>query len=133
MIGSLDKAEDPVMVYPLGEDRDEALSGLDALQKQTADIITDVQALSHELHFPDLTALYAAVGEGHASARHVIQRLTALLGVVDLADVYSLSNILPASAPDKARGEDYFMDLASDELRELSGPSNATRSFSPFG
>jgi len=37
-------------------------------------------ALSHELHYPDLTALYAAVGEGHASARHVIQRLTALLG-----------------------------------------------------
>ena len=37
-------------------------------------------ALGHELRFPDLAALYAAVGEGHASARHVIQRLAALLG-----------------------------------------------------
>jgi len=40
-------------------------------------------ALSHELHFPDLSGLYAAVGEGHASARHVVQRLVALLGGVE--------------------------------------------------
>jgi GTP pyrophosphokinase len=37
-------------------------------------------ALARELHFPDLSGLYAAVGEGHASARHVVQRLVALLG-----------------------------------------------------
>jgi GTP diphosphokinase / guanosine-3',5'-bis(diphosphate) 3'-diphosphatase len=43
-------------------------------------------ALSHELHFPDLSGLYAAVGEGHASARHVVQRLTALLGGVEQAE-----------------------------------------------
>ena len=35
----------------------EALSCLDALQKQTAEIITDVQALSHELHPPRLLHL----------------------------------------------------------------------------
>jgi signal transduction histidine kinase len=35
----------------------EALSGLDALQKQTAEIITDVQALSHDLHPPRLLHL----------------------------------------------------------------------------
>ena len=37
-------------------------------------------AVSRELHYPDVSALYAAVGEHHASARHVVQRLVALLG-----------------------------------------------------
>ena len=32
---------------------------------------------------PDVSALYAAVGEGHVSARHVVQRLVALLGGVE--------------------------------------------------
>ena len=39
------------------ESSGEALSCLDALQKQTAEIITDVQALSHELHPPRLLHL----------------------------------------------------------------------------
>jgi GTP pyrophosphokinase len=43
-------------------------------------------ALSRELHFPDLSGLYAAVGEGHLSARHVVQRLVALLGGVEQAE-----------------------------------------------
>ncbi|MHA6794898.1 RelA/SpoT family protein [Pseudonocardia bannensis] len=43
-------------------------------------------ALARELHFPDLSGLYAAVGEGHASARHVVQRLVALLGGVEDAE-----------------------------------------------
>ncbi len=43
-------------------------------------------ALSHELHYPDLSGLYAAVGENHASARHVVARLVALLGGVDDAE-----------------------------------------------
>ncbi|GAA4778130.1 bifunctional (p)ppGpp synthetase/guanosine-3',5'-bis(diphosphate) 3'-pyrophosphohydrolase [Actinomycetospora chlora] len=48
-------------------------------------------ALAHELRYQDVSALYAAVGEHHVSARHVVQRLVALLGGVeqneeDLAD-----------------------------------------------
>jgi GTP diphosphokinase / guanosine-3',5'-bis(diphosphate) 3'-diphosphatase len=43
-------------------------------------------ALSRELHFPDVSGLYAAVGEGHISARHVVQRLVALLGGVEQAE-----------------------------------------------
>nr|WP_281169689.1 bifunctional (p)ppGpp synthetase/guanosine-3',5'-bis(diphosphate) 3'-pyrophosphohydrolase [Pseudonocardia asaccharolytica] len=43
-------------------------------------------ALARELHFPDLSGLYAAVGEGHASARHVVQRLVALLGGMEDAE-----------------------------------------------
>ncbi len=43
-------------------------------------------ALSRELHYPDLAGLYAAIGEGHVSARHVVQRLVALLGGVEDAE-----------------------------------------------
>jgi GTP pyrophosphokinase len=43
-------------------------------------------ALSRELHYPDLSGLYAAVGENHVSARHVVQRLVALLGGVEHAE-----------------------------------------------
>ncbi len=40
-------------------------------------------ALARELRYADVTALYAAVGEHHVSARHVVQRLVALLGGVE--------------------------------------------------
>ncbi|HEY4008401.1 MAG TPA: RelA/SpoT family protein [Pseudonocardia sp.] len=43
-------------------------------------------ALSRELHYPDLSGLYAAVGESHASAKHVVSRLVALLGGVEDAE-----------------------------------------------
>jgi GTP diphosphokinase / guanosine-3',5'-bis(diphosphate) 3'-diphosphatase len=37
-------------------------------------------ALARELRYTDVSALYTAVGEGHVSARHVVQRLVAQLG-----------------------------------------------------
>jgi GTP pyrophosphokinase len=43
-------------------------------------------ALARELRYTEVSALYAAVGEGHTSARHVVQRLVALLGGVDHAE-----------------------------------------------
>ena len=50
-------------------------------------VSTDAMAaLARELHFPDLSGLYAAVGEGHVSARHVVQRLVALIGGVEDAE-----------------------------------------------
>jgi GTP diphosphokinase / guanosine-3',5'-bis(diphosphate) 3'-diphosphatase len=36
--------------------------------------------ISQELHFADISALYAAIGEGHLSAQSVVQRLVASLG-----------------------------------------------------
>ena len=65
-----------------------------------------VAALARELHFPDLSGLYAAVGEGHVSARHVVQRLVALLGgeeevEEDLAERATPSTVrLRRTAPD---------------------------------
>jgi GTP pyrophosphokinase len=37
--------------------------------------------LAKDLRFADVSALYAAVGEGHLSAQHVVQRLVQALGV----------------------------------------------------
>ena len=48
--------------------------------------VDSMAALARELHYPDLSGLYAAVGENHASARHVVTRLVALLGGVDDAE-----------------------------------------------
>ncbi len=39
-----------------------------------------MSSLARELHYADVSALYTAVGEGHISARHVVQRLVAQLG-----------------------------------------------------
>ena len=39
-----------------------------------------VAALARELRYVDVSALYTAVGEGHVSARHVVQRLVAQVG-----------------------------------------------------
>ncbi|MGG5751600.1 RelA/SpoT family protein [Zafaria sp. Z1313] len=48
------------------------------LQKlMTHDTLT---AVAHELRHQDITALYAAVGDGHTSAQNVIEHLTALVG-----------------------------------------------------
>ncbi|WP_425547264.1 RelA/SpoT family protein [Actinocorallia aurantiaca] len=43
-------------------------------------------ALSRDLRYPDVSALYAAVGEGHISAQAVVQKLVQALGGVESAD-----------------------------------------------
>ncbi|MFC5288623.1 RelA/SpoT family protein [Actinokineospora guangxiensis] len=78
------------------ERKDEAIeSGKDAITKEVRRVglpmqrlvsVDSVAALSRELRYPDVGTLYAAVGEGHISARHVVQRLVALLGGVEHAE-----------------------------------------------
>ena len=42
--------------------------------------------LAHDLNYPDIEALYAAVGDGHISANHVIERLESSLGLAETYD-----------------------------------------------
>ncbi|WP_137724464.1 RelA/SpoT family protein [Prescottella subtropica] len=95
------------------ERREEALeAGKDAIAKEVrrgglplqrlmnAESMT---ALAHELRYPDVSALYTAVGEHNVSAQHVVQRLVAHLGGVgaveeELAERSTPSNI-PLSRP----------------------------------
>ena len=39
--------------------------------------------LAHEMKYPDISALYAAVGDGHVSAASIVEKLIATLGVED--------------------------------------------------
>ncbi|WP_073485829.1 RelA/SpoT family protein [Streptoalloteichus hindustanus] len=54
-------------------------------------------ALSRELRYTDVSALYAAVGEGHVSARHVVQRLVALIGGVEHAEDELAERLTPST------------------------------------
>ncbi|MDR7303277.1 RelA/SpoT family protein [Haloactinomyces albus] len=45
-----------------------------------------IGAVAKELHYVDVTALYAAVGERQVSAHHVVQRLVASVGGVEQAE-----------------------------------------------
>ncbi len=75
------------------ERREEAIeAGKDSISKEVRRVglplvsADSMAALSRELRYPDVSSLYAAVGEGHTSARHVVQRLVALLGGVEHAE-----------------------------------------------
>ncbi len=57
-------------------------------------------ALARDLRYPDVSALYAAVGEGHTAAQAVVQRLVQSLGGVEGAE----EDIAEAAVPTKLRG-----------------------------
>ncbi|HEY5184115.1 MAG TPA: bifunctional (p)ppGpp synthetase/guanosine-3',5'-bis(diphosphate) 3'-pyrophosphohydrolase [Actinomycetes bacterium] len=42
--------------------------------------------IAHEARYPDIASLYAAVGEGHASAQSIVQRLVQALGGADATE-----------------------------------------------
>ncbi|SDJ91920.1 GTP pyrophosphokinase [Nonomuraea maritima] len=57
-------------------------------------------ALARDLHYPDVSALYAAVGEGHVAAQSVVQKLVASIGGVEGAE----EDIAETSLPTRLRG-----------------------------
>jgi GTP pyrophosphokinase len=63
-------------------------------------------ALARELRYADVSALYTAVGEGHVSARHVVQRLLAQLGGADGAEDELAERSTPATMPIRHRSTD---------------------------
>ena len=71
-------------------------------------------ALSRELHFPDLSGLYAAIGEGHASARHVVQRLVALLGGEEQAEEELAERATPSTIRVRRVGGDAGVVVRGD-------------------
>jgi GTP pyrophosphokinase len=63
-------------------------------------------ALARELRYVDVSALYTAVGEGHVSARHVVQRLVATLGGDEDATDELAERSTPATMPVRHRSSD---------------------------
>ncbi|GAB3500145.1 RelA/SpoT family protein [Amycolatopsis cihanbeyliensis] len=90
------KARAKIRQWFAKERRDEAIeSGKEAITKEVRKVGLPLQrlvsadsmgALAAELRYADISSLYAAVGEGHTSAKHVVQRLVALIGGVEEAE-----------------------------------------------
>ncbi|MGH3467114.1 MAG: RelA/SpoT family protein, partial [Thermocrispum sp.] len=90
------KARAKIRQWFAKERREEAIeAGKDAITKEIRRAGLPLQrlisadsmaALATELHYNDITALYAAVGEGNTSAKHVVSRLVAFMGGVDEAE-----------------------------------------------
>lgn len=59
--------------------------------------------LAHDLNYPDIDALYAAVGDGHISANHVIERLETSLGLEETHDTPLLETLVTGGAPRTVR------------------------------
>jgi GTP pyrophosphokinase len=98
------------------ERREEALeSGKDAIAREVRRSGIPLQrlmnaesmaALARELRYTDVSALYTAVGEGHVSARHVVQRLVAQLGGDEEASDELAERSTPATMPVRQRSTD---------------------------
>ena len=65
-----------------------------------------VAALARELRYNDVSSLYTAVGEGHISARHVVQRLIAQLGGADDAEDEIAERSTPSNVPVRQRNSE---------------------------
>lgn len=50
--------------------------------------------LAHDLNYPDIDSMYAAVGDGHISANHVIDRLETSLGLEEVHDTPLLESFV---------------------------------------
>jgi GTP diphosphokinase / guanosine-3',5'-bis(diphosphate) 3'-diphosphatase len=68
--------------------------------------VDSMAALARELHYPDLSGLYAAVGENHTSARHLVSRLVALLGGVDDAEEELAERATPSTVQRRRASDD---------------------------
>ena len=98
------------------ERREEALeSGKDAIAREVRRGGLPLQrlmnaesmaALARELRYADVSALYTAVGEGHVSARHVVQRLVAQFGGDEEAEDELAERSTPATMPVRQRSTD---------------------------
>ncbi|MGW0158523.1 RelA/SpoT family protein [Mycobacterium sp. NPDC003323] len=98
------------------ERREEALeAGKDAIVRevrrgglplQRLMSVDSMATLARELHYADVSALYTAVGEGHTSARHVVQRLLAQFGGDEEAEDEIAERSTPATMPVRQRTSD---------------------------
>ncbi|MFB6812351.1 RelA/SpoT family protein [Streptomyces sp. NPDC056387] len=60
--------------------------------------------LAHEMRYPDISSLYAAIGEGHVAAQGVVQKLVQALGGEEAANEDIEESVPPSRARGKRRG-----------------------------
>jgi GTP pyrophosphokinase len=59
--------------------------------------------LAHEIRYPDISSLYAAIGEGHVSAQSVVQKLVQALGGEEAANEDIAESVPPSRSRRKRR------------------------------
>ncbi|MFD9813616.1 RelA/SpoT family protein [Streptomyces sp. NPDC059080] len=89
------RARNKIRAWFSKERRDEAIEqGKDAIARAMRKQNLPIQriltgdslvTLAHEMRYPDITSLYAAIGEGHVAAQGVVQKLVQALGGQDEA------------------------------------------------
>lgn len=95
------------------ERRDEAIdTGKEAIAKEVRRLGLPLQrlvsadsigAVAKELHYVDVTALYAAAGERQVSAHHLVNRLVALIGGVEQAEDEIAERSTPSNLEQRKR------------------------------
>ncbi|MFD8411094.1 RelA/SpoT family protein [Streptomyces sp. NPDC059650] len=96
------------------ERRDEAIEhGKDAIARAMRKQNLPIQriltgdslvTLAHEMRYPDISSLYAAIGEGHVAAQGVVQKLVQALGGEEAANEDIEETVPPSRARTKRRG-----------------------------
>ncbi|MDF3142421.1 MULTISPECIES: GTP pyrophosphokinase [unclassified Streptomyces] len=107
------RARNKIRAWFSKERRDEAIEqGKDAIvramRKQNLPIqriLTgdSLVTLAHEMRYPDISALYAAIGEGHVSAQNVVQKLVQALGGEEAATEEIDESVPPARGRSRKR------------------------------
>ncbi|MFI1164015.1 RelA/SpoT family protein [Streptomyces sp. NPDC020801] len=107
------RARNKIRAWFSKERRDEAIEqGKDAIvramRKQNLPIqriLTgdSLVTLAHEMRYPDISALYAAIGEGHVSAQNVVQKLVQALGGEEAATEEIDESVPPARGRGRKR------------------------------
>jgi GTP pyrophosphokinase len=113
-----ERREEAIEAGKEGITREARRTGMPLQRLVSADAMA---ALARELHFPDLSGLYAAVGEGHVSARHVVQRLVALLGGVEDAEEELAERATPSTVRQRKGAGDAGVVVHGDDGATVDG------------
>ncbi|MFJ1810373.1 MULTISPECIES: RelA/SpoT family protein [unclassified Streptomyces] len=103
------RARNKIRAWFSKERRDEAIEqGKDAIARAMRKQNLPIQriltgdslvTLAHEMRYPDISSLYAAIGEGHVAAQNVVQKLVQALGGEEAA-----TEEIDETVPSRSRG-----------------------------
>ncbi|WP_327174708.1 bifunctional (p)ppGpp synthetase/guanosine-3',5'-bis(diphosphate) 3'-pyrophosphohydrolase [Streptomyces sp. NBC_01335] len=107
------RARNKIRAWFSKERRDEAIEqGKDAIARAMRKQNLPIQriltgdslvTLAHEMRYPDISSLYAAIGEGHVTAAGVVQKLVQALGGEDAANEDLAESAPPSRGRSKRR------------------------------
>ncbi|MFJ1548819.1 RelA/SpoT family protein [Streptomyces sp. NPDC088246] len=107
------RARNKIRAWFSKERRDEAIEqGKDAIARAMRKQNLPIQriltgdslvTLAHEMRYPDISSLYAAIGEGHVAAAGVVQKLVQALGGEDAANEDLAESAPPSRSRHKRR------------------------------